>query len=82
MPIMNGLELVKRLRKQHYRLYLAAVSAYADQGRIDEALAAGFDTYLIKPIEESQLREILQTSAAHRNKHRHEEGITFKLAAL
>jgi signal transduction histidine kinase/CheY-like chemotaxis protein len=62
MPVMNGLELVKRLRSQHIELKAAAVSAYADNDKIKEAFCAGFDTYLTKPIEEHQLVELVQTS--------------------
>jgi CheY-like chemotaxis protein/anti-sigma regulatory factor (Ser/Thr protein kinase) len=61
MPVMNGLELVKRVREQHIPLKLVAVSAYADSDKINEALAAGFDVYLTKPIEEQQLLELIQT---------------------
>ena len=62
MPVMNGLELVKRLRSQQLKLKLAVVSAYADDDKINEALSAGFDFYLTKPIKEYQLLELIQTS--------------------
>jgi signal transduction histidine kinase/CheY-like chemotaxis protein len=59
MPIMNGLELASRLRKQNYQSRLVAVSAYSDHDKFNEAFAAGFDTYLTKPIEESRLVDLL-----------------------
>jgi CheY-like chemotaxis protein len=59
MPVMNGLELVKRVRSQHRKLKVAAVSAYADKEKINEALSAGFDIYLTKPIEEHQLADLI-----------------------
>lgn len=62
MPVMNGLDLVKKLRSQKFNLKVAAVSASADNDRINEALNVGFDTYLTKPIEEDQLIELIQTS--------------------
>lgn len=62
MPVMNGLELVKKLRSQQCKLSLAAVSAYADNDKITEAFNAGFDTYLTKPIEEVQLVELIRAS--------------------
>jgi signal transduction histidine kinase/CheY-like chemotaxis protein len=62
MPVMNGLELVKKLRSQKLKLKVAAVSAYADNDKINEALTAGFDAYLTKPIEEYQLVELIQTN--------------------
>ncbi len=62
MPVMNGLELVKEIRKLRLKFKVVAVSAYADNEKINEALSAGFDTYLTKPIEEYQLVELIQTS--------------------
>jgi signal transduction histidine kinase/CheY-like chemotaxis protein len=62
MPVMNGLELVKRLRSQQCKLKLVSVSAYADDAKIKEALSAGFDAYITKPIEEFQLVELIRAS--------------------
>jgi signal transduction histidine kinase/ActR/RegA family two-component response regulator len=67
MPVMNGLELVKRLRSQQINLKVAALSAYADSDKINEALNAGIDIYLTKPIEEYQLIELVQASLRSRN---------------
>jgi signal transduction histidine kinase/CheY-like chemotaxis protein len=68
MPVMNGVELVKRLRAQQINLKVAVVSAYADFDKINEALSAGADIYLTKPITEHQLVELVQTSM--RGRHR------------
>jgi signal transduction histidine kinase len=62
MPVMNGLELVEKLRSLNFRLKLAVVSAYADEAKISEALNAGFDAYITKPIKEFQLVELIQAS--------------------
>jgi signal transduction histidine kinase/ActR/RegA family two-component response regulator len=62
MPIMNGLELANKLRDRHPKPKLVAVSAYADDGKINEALNAGFANYITKPIKESQLVELIQAS--------------------
>jgi CheY-like chemotaxis protein len=59
MPLMTGLELITILRQQHSRLTIAAISAYADEQKIAEALTAGFDYYLTKPVDEDQLTEII-----------------------
>ncbi len=62
MPVMNGFELARILRSRGYKLTLAAVSAYADNEKIAEALGAGFDDYVTKPIEEAQLVKLIQAS--------------------
>jgi CheY-like chemotaxis protein len=53
MPVMDGFEVLRRLRAQpalrHIPVY--AVSANALQLDIEAALRAGFDGYLTKPIE-------------------------------
>lgn len=60
MPVMTGLQLIKILRSRHNGLKTAAISAYADQDKIDEALNAGFDYYLTKPIDANQLNRLVQ----------------------
>jgi signal transduction histidine kinase/ActR/RegA family two-component response regulator len=66
MPVMTGLELVKILRKQHNPLKIAAISAYAGDDKKTEALNAGFDYYLTKPIAEDQLTALIH-SVGNRN---------------
>jgi signal transduction histidine kinase/CheY-like chemotaxis protein len=61
MPVMTGLELVKILRSQHKALKIAAISAYADDHKKTEALNAGFDYYLTKPIAEEQLIALIDS---------------------
>jgi CheY-like chemotaxis protein len=61
MPVMTGLELAKIIKSRKNALKIAAISAYADDNKIKEALSAGFDYYLTKPINEHQLEEIIST---------------------
>ncbi len=69
MPIMNGLELVQHLRNRQLSLCLVAVSAYADQEKINEALMCGFDAYLTKPIEEKELMEVIKLTKKYEKIH-------------
>ncbi len=61
MPVMTGIQLIKILRSRHNRLKIAAISAYADQDKINEALDAGFDYYLTKPIDSHQLNNLIHS---------------------
>lgn len=61
MPVMTGLELVKILRSQHNSLKIAAISAHASDHKKMEALNAGFDYYLTKPIAEDQLTALINS---------------------
>ncbi len=55
MPVMSGLEMIKILRAQRNSLKVAAISTYADDNKITEALGAGFDYCLSKPVDEDYL---------------------------
>ena len=60
MPVMDGLEFVRRLKNHPVKIKLVAVSAYADTDRIKEAYSIGFDNYLTKPIEEDDLHLLIK----------------------
>ncbi|MDO9048897.1 MAG: (5-formylfuran-3-yl)methyl phosphate synthase [Methylobacter sp.] len=59
MPVMSGLEMVKILRKQHNPLKIAAISTFAVDNQKTEALTAGFDYCLTRPIDEGQLMALI-----------------------
>ena len=67
MPLMDGLACLRRLRAweregsgDRRRTRCIAVTANADDpGCVDEALAAGFDDVLAKPLTAAKLRELL-----------------------
>jgi signal transduction histidine kinase len=61
MPVMSGLELLMIVKGQGKVLKMVAVSAYAEEGRINDALAAGFDAYLTKPIHDEELASLLNS---------------------
>ncbi|WP_051906620.1 ATP-binding protein [Methylomarinum vadi] len=65
MPVMNGFSLIKAIQsdKNIAHLKTVAISAYADKNTIKKAFAAGFDDYLTKPINEQDLRNIIQSIA-------------------
>ena len=54
LPGYSGLDLMRELRERH-GLRGIAVSAYADKQHVREALAAGFDKHLAKPLAYSDL---------------------------
>jgi len=55
LPIMDGYEATRILRKNGYLLPVLGLSAHAMQGDSDRALLAGFTDYLTKPIDETLL---------------------------
>ena len=66
MPVMDGLELIRRLRGDPAtkKLPLVMISTEHDRDRISEALAAGADEYLAKPMDRRRLLEVVQRLAS------------------
>jgi signal transduction histidine kinase/CheY-like chemotaxis protein len=61
MPLLNGLDAAIEIRKVNKQIPIIAQTAYAMIEDKDNALAAGCNYYLSKPISKSQLFEVLKT---------------------
>lgn len=59
LPGLTGLEVAKRSRAAGYAGWMIALSGYGHDNFGAQALAAGFDAYLVKPIDAEQLRRML-----------------------
>lgn len=66
LPGMDGMELARRIRLQprHAQTLMIAVTGYGQTYDRQNAIAAGFDHYLIKPLNLRQLTDILDLAAA------------------
>lgn len=68
LPGMNGLALARRLKHdpatQH--IPIVAITAAREQFGKVEALAAGCDAYIVKPVDTRQLSEDIVSAAANR----------------
>ena len=64
LPGMNGLQLVRELRKQldDERVVFAAVTGYSSGDEKERAVAAGFDSFLVKPLEPNSLARLLRSA--------------------
>ena len=66
MPGESGLTLIRRLRVQGVTVPAIALTGYDDARRRLVALAAGYNLYLLKPIEPSELvLSVLSLTARH-----------------
>ncbi|HEX5122823.1 MAG TPA: ATP-binding protein, partial [Rhodanobacteraceae bacterium] len=62
LPRMDGYELASRLRAMpgFERVCLVALTGYGQPGDRERALAAGFDSHLVKPAEYGALQKIIE----------------------
>lgn len=61
MPIMNGYEATKQIKKLRPSLPVIAHTAYATHQDENKARAHGVDGYLAKPLDEKKLFDLLKT---------------------
>ncbi len=63
MPKMNGLELIKNIRKENKEIPIIVTSAYADQDFLLESIKLSLVEYVIKPIKSTLLSDLLERCA-------------------
>lgn len=56
MPGMNGLELLKRIKKKYPSLRVFMITAYSEESNQQQAVSFGCDDYITKPIDFEQLK--------------------------
>ena len=62
MPGMNGMELLGVLGESWPEVQSIVVSAYGDPQRMDEARERGAQAFVVKPVDFSELKEMLLSS--------------------
>ena len=60
MPGLTGLELVERMRREGIQAKVVFISGYAEFAYAKKALKMGVSDYLLKPVEEEELKEALE----------------------
>jgi CheY-like chemotaxis protein len=68
MPVMNGCDATKAIRRAGITTPIIAVTAFAMVGDSKKCLDAGCDDYLSKPINQKELMEMLQKYLPVENK--------------
>ncbi|MCI3918721.1 response regulator [Paenibacillus sp. TRM 82003] len=56
MPRMSGLEMSQKVRERHPDVRIVVLTGYSDFAYTREAIKMGADDYVLKPIEEDELR--------------------------
>jgi signal transduction histidine kinase/ActR/RegA family two-component response regulator len=68
MPVMNGYEATREIRKFNKNVFIIAQTAFAISGDQEKSMEAGCNEYLTKPINNSVLKAIIEehfNSRAH-----------------
>ncbi|MFN8244268.1 MAG: ATP-binding protein [Ferruginibacter sp.] len=60
MPLMNGYEAALAIRQKNIQVPVVAMTAYVMPGEKEKCIAAGMNAYLAKPLDEEELRAVLQ----------------------
>lgn len=60
MPIMDGIEMIKQIRKHNLIIPIVVLSAHDDKEFILEALNEGIDGYILKPYTTDKIVNILR----------------------
>jgi CheY-like chemotaxis protein len=59
MPVMNGIEATKQIRKFKPDIPIIAITAYAQTGDEHRIIEAGCNDYLAKPLRKDRLIKLL-----------------------
>jgi PAS domain S-box-containing protein len=71
MPGMNGLEVARRVRERGKKPdpLIVAVTGWGKPDDVERAREAGFDHHLLKPVEEHELRNVIEAGAQQPKLH-------------
>lgn len=59
MPVMNGLEFVKRIREVNKKVPIIMITTEGGKSEVITALKAGVNNYIVKPFDATVLKEKL-----------------------
>lgn len=60
MPILNGIEFVKRVRENNREIPIVMITAHTDKKYLMEAVELHMEKYIVKPIDLDDLLEVLE----------------------
>ncbi len=84
MPVMDGISLVKKLRRDKHTVPFVIVSAHTSESDVQNSISAGANEHIAKPINKAQLVKVvgdllLQTRQAFSNQLTKQVNVDFLL---
>ena len=61
MPVMNGYEATKEIRKLSKEVIIIGQTAYAMFGDREKVIKAGCNEYITKPVDKEELTELINS---------------------
>ncbi len=61
LPKMNGIDLIKKIRKTHKELPIVVISAYTKTDYLLESIELRLDKYIVKPLTSRKIHQLLET---------------------
>ena len=68
MPLMNGLECIREIRKENSACIIIIVSGYDSFKFAQEAIRQNVDFYLLKPVDDMELYDVLKQAIINYDK--------------
>jgi len=65
MPKINGLDLIKEIRKDNHTIPIIVTSAYTDKDFLLESIKLSLVDYVVKPIKEGDLTRLARTKCSY-----------------
>ncbi|MFH1062124.1 MAG: sigma-54 dependent transcriptional regulator [Candidatus Omnitrophota bacterium] len=78
MPKMGGLDLLSHIKKDYPRTEVVLMSAYGKIESAVEAMRLGAYDYVAKPIEDEQIKQLIEKIAQCQNKHKQQDVQNFQ----
>ncbi len=66
MPVMNGIEALKKMRKRHPEIIVIMLTAYPTEDNIQKSWASGAQGFLSKPFELDELRDYVDKALSEK----------------
>lgn len=63
MPVLNGLDMAKKIREENQEIPIIIVSAFNDISYLQDAIEIGVHSYVSKPVDSRKMTETLYRSA-------------------
>jgi two-component system response regulator YesN len=64
MPVMNGIELIKKAKQSFPDIEFVVLSGYGDYEFTSQAMAEGVRYYILKPCDEAKIAEVMSKARA------------------